>query len=438
MSSAPADHVSTPIRPAAEESRIAPTGEAPLRRRLRLAYLTTEYPAISHSFVRRELREIERRGHEILRCSIRRATHTLVDPEDIAESERTVVLLEQSALRFAAIALLTAVTRPARVVRALRVALAMACQAGGSWLRHLVYLVEAMLLLRILRRHSVDHVHVHFGHNATSVARLVRHLGGPSYSFTVHGIETLDAPRQQCLGDKVRDALFAVGISDYCAAQIRRWSRVEDWPKVHVVRCGLGPGFLDAYTPVPPDSDRIVCVGRLSSEKAPSLLISAFAAMAGAGVCGRLVLVGDGPMRSALEAQAKALGVEGRIEFAGWASEAEVRRHVASSRVVVLPSFMEGLPVVLLEAMALGRPVISSRVTGTPEVVIPGQTGWLVTVGRLDELADALLKAMEAPVQQLTAMGLHGRELVLRKHSLSTESGRLESLLLQHVGGCGG
>jgi glycosyltransferase involved in cell wall biosynthesis len=405
------------------------------RRRLRLAYLTTEYPAISHSFIRRELREIERRGHPVLRLSIRRPRHEPVDPEDREEMGRTTVCLEQPLRRFGAAMAFLALRRPAALWGAFRVAMRMARRAGGTWARHAAYLVEAAYLVTLLRREGVEHVHVHFGHNAAAVARLVRALGGPTYSFIVHGTETLDAPAHLSLGDKIHDAAFAVGASDFCAAQMRRWARPEDWPRIGVVRCGIDASFLDAASPVPGDSRELVCVGRYSGEKGQSLLLEALARLRSEGIGGRLVLVGDGDLRGALERQAAALRLGDAVEFAGWAPQHEVRRRLARARALVLPSLMEGLPVVLLEAMAMGRPVIASAVAGIPEVVRPGVNGWLVTVGRVDELAAAMREALLAPADVLTRMGERGRQAVMEGHRIERTVDGLERLLLRATGG---
>src|SRR5262249_6218394 len=163
-------------------------------------------------------------------------------------------------------------------------------------------------------------------------------------------------------------------------------------------------------------SREIVCVGRLSSEKAPSVLVDALSLLREGGVDARLVFVGDGDMRPALERQVATLGLAGCVEVAGGATQEPVRQRIAGSPVLALPSFMEGLRVVLLEAMAMGRPVIASAVAGIPEVVRPGSNGWLVTAGRADELAAAMREAMLAPADRLTEMGRRGREVVLARH----------------------
>jgi glycosyltransferase involved in cell wall biosynthesis len=411
----------------------AEAGRRPARP-LRLAYLITQYPKVSHTFIRREIRELERRGHAVLRLAIRPADSALVDPEDLRESSRTLHCVTQPLATLARAQFRVAARHPRGYWRALRMAVRMGRRSERGLAAHLAYVVEAAFLLERLCEHRVEHVHVHFGRNAAAVARLIRCMGGPSYSFTVHGPDEFDAPRSLRLGDKQADASFVIAISDYCSAQLRRWSRPEDWPRIHVVRCGVGENFFSRARPVDGRSRTFVCVGRLCPQKGQLLLIEAVARLKREGLALDLVLAGDGEMRGEIERRLRDLDVADRVKITGWIPETVVVDQVLAARALVLPSFAEGLPVVIMEAMALGRPVISTFVAGIPELVRPGETGWLVPAGNAEALADALRQALAATAGELQAMGLAARARVRAAHDIVTEAGRLESLLLTSGG----
>jgi len=395
-----------------------------------IAYLATKYPAVSHTFIRRELMEIERQGHPVLRLAIRKADADPVDPLDKQENAKTLHCLSQPIGRLLPAQLLTICTRPLKFVRALALAVRMGWRSDRGLLRHLAYLGEAAYLLQVLRGEAIDHLHAHFGTNSAAVARLIHRLGGPRYSFTVHGPDEFDAPRSLDLPGKVADAAFVVAISDFGAAQLRRWTSTENWAKIHVVRCTVGDDFFADAQPIDEHCNTLVCVGRLCPQKGQLLLIDAMAKLVGDGVDLRLVLAGDGEMRSLVEQRIDQAHLRDRVEITGWISEAHVRRHILAARAFVLPSFAEGLPMVIMEAFALGRPVISTYVAGIPELVRPEENGWLVPAGNAGELAAAMADAMHRPVEKLQAMGNNGRDRVLKRHYLPNEVAKLETLFV--------
>jgi glycosyltransferase involved in cell wall biosynthesis len=151
----------------------------------------------------------------------------------------------------------------------------------------------------------------------------------------------------------------------------------------------------------------------------------------------RLVFVGDGPLRGAIERRAAALGLSERLEITGWLNESEVRRRLQECRAFALTSSAEGLPVVIMEALALGRPVLSTYIAGIPELVRPGENGWLVPAGNVDAPAQAIGEIMSAPVSRLDEMGRAGQELVRERHHTATEVSRLEALFVECVARAG-
>lgn len=408
--------------PEAEAARAEPP--------LRLAYLTTTYPEVSHTFIRREIQELEARGHRVERLSVREPGSELVDPLDRAERERTWYCLRRLPRELA-----FALPRDlGRFLSALRTTIEMARVSHRGWLVGFAYLLEALVVKRRLDSLGVQHLHVHFGTNAAAVARLVRRLGGPPYSLTVHGPAELDAAIGFSLGGKIEDAEFVVAISDYCGAQLRRWVGPEHWHKIRVVRCAVEERLFEQATPVDPDSRTVVCVGRLTAQKGQLLLLEALRLLVRDGVDLRLVLAGDGEMRPEIEQRIAEFGLGDRVEITGWIDSGEVVRRLRSARAMVLPSFAEGLPVVIMEALALERPVLSTYIAGIPELVEPGESGWLVPAGNAVALARALRDVMETPAERLDAMGRAGARAVRARHLLPVEVSRLEAHLLDATG----
>lgn len=403
------------------------------RRRLRLAYLTSEYPKASHTFVRRELQELERRGHLVLRVANRGAGSASVSAADKAEEGLTFHLATRPKHEYVAASAWAQATRPARWVRALELATEMGQVSERGLTKHLIYLAEAAVLVRHLEAEGIEHVHVHFGNNAAVVARLAHCLGGPQYSMTIHGPDEFDQAIGYSLGAKTMDAAFVVAISDFCSAQLRRWVGYDHWGKIHVVHCAVGEDFLGEVSPITDQQRKLLCIGRLSPAKAQMLLLDAMERLVAEGRDVALVLAGDGEMRGVIEERVQRAGLGGRVEITGWIDEATVRRHLREARALVQPSFAEGLPVVLMEALAMGRPVISTTIAGIPELVRPGENGWLVTAGNVEELTAAMRDAIERPASELSTMGQRGRARVQERHFMSTEVDKLEALFLRYA-----
>jgi glycosyltransferase involved in cell wall biosynthesis len=336
-------------------------------------------------------------------------------------------------LRLLAAAVFTLFARPRRFLKSLALAVRLGRRSDRGLLRHLIYFVEACALLRLLTRRNVDHVHAHFGTNSATTALFCRTLGGPSYSFTVHGPEEFDKPEFLHLGTKIEHAAFVVAVSDFGQSQLFRTCGYEQWSKVHVVHCGVDASFHDV-APTPPAAEpRLTCVARLHEQKGLPMLVDAVALLRKNGVPVQVTIVGDGPLRGLLEQRIAELGLGDAIRLAGWMSNAEVRRELLASRALVLPSFAEGLPVVIMESLALHRPVISTYVAGIPELVEHNVCGKLVPAGAVEPLAVAMCEILEASVDRLAAMGAEGARRVRREHGAATEAAKLAALVERTV-----
>jgi colanic acid/amylovoran biosynthesis glycosyltransferase len=395
---------------------------------MKVAYLVNQYPKVSHSFIRREIVGLESCGVTVTRYAIRTCDGELVDEEDKIELQKTRVILAGGIVGLLSGLLRVAIARPRQFWEALRLALQVGWGSERGVLLHLAYLAEACILLGWMAEDGIDRVHAHFGTNPATVAMLCGVLGGPPYSFTVHGPEEFDKVQAIALPEKIARAAFVVAVSSFGRSQLYRWCDAQHWSKIHVVHCGVDRNFLAEPIVSPPSTPQLVCVGRLSEQKGHLLLVEAAHRLAQEGIPFKLVFVGDGELRSAIETAIDGWDLQDRIEITGWASNAEVRHHLLASRALVLPSFAEGLPVGIMEALALGRPVVSTYVAGIPELVEANVCGWLVPAGSVEALADALRVALQTSPEVLAQMGRVGAQRVALHHDAALEARKLAVL----------
>jgi colanic acid/amylovoran biosynthesis glycosyltransferase len=394
---------------------------------LKIAYFVNQYPKVSHTFIRREILALERRGFEVQRVALRGWDTPVPDEEDRTERDRTHYVLRNGAASLVLPAVRCLLKSPVRFFAAVALAMKMSrASRERPMVYHLAYLAEACVVLSWVKAFGARHVHAHFGTNSAEVAMLTRALGGPPFSFTVHGPDEFLRPMG--LPEKIRRSTFTVAISSYGRSQLYLRLPHRDWPKVHVVHCGLENAFFD-MAPVPvPDTPRFVCVGRLSEEKGQMLLLEAVARVAAKNIPIELVLVGDGPLRGELEKLIEKYRLGAQIRITGWISNKQVRDEIARARALVLPSFSEGLPVVIMEAMALRRPVLTTFIAGIPELVHSGENGWLFPAGSLDDLTNALEACLTTTIDELQKLGDAGYGRVIARHSIDVEAGKLAEI----------
>ncbi len=395
---------------------------------MRIAYLINQYPKVTHSFIRREILALERQGFEIKRLALRGWSEDLVDDGDLRERERTHYVLRNGwrALPLAAIRMLF--MRPVAVLRAIALAWRMSRKSDRAFVVHLIYAAEACRIAIWLRRDEVLHLHAHFGTNSAEVAMLVHVLGGPSWSFTVHGPEEFDKAQMIGLAEKIKACAFVIAVCSYGRSQLYRLVEYKLWPKVHIVHCGIEPDFYASANNNICHTRRLICVGRLCSQKGQLLLMQAAQLLFAQGVEFEIVLAGDGEMRDEIEALIARYNLQRKVRITGWISSVQVRSELLSARALVLPSFGEGLPVVIMEAMALRRPVISTYVAGIPELVVPGESGWLVPSGDVEALARAMHACLDAPTDEIMRLGAAAQRRVVAEHEIDREAGKLARL----------
>jgi len=395
---------------------------------VKIGYLMNCYPMTSTTFIRGELDALESMNIEIKRYAFRRWDQELVDPLDIAEAARTRYLLSGHSFELIYSFLFELFTNMTGFLRTIGPWLHLVRHSDGNLVKHIAYLLEAISLRRRTQRDGVRHVHVHFSTNATAVAMLAKLLGGPSYSFTAHGPDEFCDRTSGNLYPKIQHSSFVVAISNYCKVQLIRLSSMEFWDKIKIVRCGIKLDDFALSAKYDESNQTLVCVGRLCIQKGQLLLPKAACSLRGEFPRLRIILIGDGPIRGSLEDLINEYGVNDMMELRGWLPNAEVRKVVSRSRVFLLPSFAEGLPIVIMEALALGRPVISTYIAGIPELVSDA-CGWIIASGSETELVTAIRASLTADDQHLRRLGLEGRRLVEERHNVMTNARQLHRLL---------
>ena len=397
---------------------------------LTIGYLTSIYAHVGDTFIRREVDQLRRLGHTIHTFSIRKPDlDELVTEEIRREYAGTEYLLEAGAGTLAFAGLRLAVSAPRKFLTA--VGLVLRTVPPGiekRWIRRIAYLLEAAYLAERLAVKNVQHLHNHIGESSALVSMVAAMIRGIPYSLTIHGPGEFDRPTLLALNEKVRRAAFVIAISEFTRSQLYRWTNYSDWAKIHVVYVGVSSMFLE-HGPAPvPSAPRLVSIGRISEQKGQTILIHAAARLQERGHDFELVIVGDGPMRREIEQLIDQASLRDRVRITGYLGSHGVFEQLLAARVLVLPSFAEGLPVVFFEALALGRPVISSYIAGHPELIEAGVNGWLVPAGAVEPLVDAMAEALTADSVELERMGRAGAVRVAERHDIGTEAKALAAL----------
>lgn len=392
---------------------------------MNISYLINQYPKVSHSFIRREILALERQGFAVQRIAQRGWLDTLVDPQDLSEREKTQYIVQQGMVSLVMSALKAMFAAPSTFFNTLCLAFSMRKGSNTSLLYHLIYFLEACQMLPWLKAHKSQHIHAHFGTNSAEIAMLASQLSGISYSFTVHGPEEFDKPLALGLNQKIKLAKFVAAISSFGRSQLYRWADFKDWSKVKEVHCGLEPDFYQQAPKVSPKKNQMVCVGRICEQKGQLLLMEAVKLLKDKGQDFHLTLAGDGEMRGEVEALIQQYQLQSQVTITGWISSDQVRDYILASELLVLPSFAEGLPVVIMESMSLKRPVISTYVAGIPELVKPFDNGWLCAAGDINALVEVMQTALSTPKAKLKVMAEAAYSSVTERHDINTEAEKL-------------
>ncbi len=395
---------------------------------MRIAYLTGEYPRATDTFIQREVAGLRNLGVEVHTFSVRpTGIEHIVGPEQQAERDRTTTLLPPHLPHLLNAHASLLVQSPRRYMQALKLAWQGRSPGLKALFYQLFYFLEAGTLARALQQRQIQHLHNHLADSSCTVAMLATTLAGIRFSFTIHGPAIFFEPYRWRLDLKVQQALFVSCISYYCRSQLMLFSPPDHWPKLHIVHCGVD---LQRFVPVTHQSHckRLLYTGRLAAAKGLPILFQALQQLVPHHSDLMLTLVGDGPDHVALETLAVALNLTPHLKFVGYQSQDAVCQYLHDSDIFVLPSFSEGLPVALMEALAAGVPVITTAVAGIGELVEDGINGYLIPPGAIEPLAQRLeLLLDDASLRQ--RMGQAGRLKVEQEFNLAQEVPWLKQLM---------
>lgn len=408
---------------------------------LRIGYLLSQYPAVSHTFFLHEVLGLRARNLPIETASINppdRPAASLPHFE-AAEAETTHYIKSGRWLRSLWMIVRTVLGHPTVALRGLSATLRI---SGLPWRKRLLwffYLAEALLVGRWMREQKLSHLHVHFGGPVASVGMLTSLAWRVPYSLTIHGPEELLNHDSYQLRAKVQQASFVFCISDFCRSQLYQLVPASHWAKFHVCRLGVDPSLLGPALRRPGQTDaplQIVCTGRLVAAKGHHILLEALLLLQQRGVPFEATLIGAGPERASLEAFVQRTGLHAAVRFTGALSHPETLAQVRRADLFVLASFAEGIPVALMEAMALAVPCVSTSIAGIPELIHTGQEGLLVPPSNVEELAGAIESLILDPVLR-RRLGASGRERIVSTYNLPLNHERLASLFAQLAGPAG-
>jgi glycosyltransferase involved in cell wall biosynthesis len=400
----------------------------------RLLYLLSRYPGISHTFFINEIQELRKHGFSVEAASINQPdrSRSSMHAFEIEEMERTFYIKSAGAKRVAAVANRTLLLRPRVFARGLRAALRLGQWNPKASLYALFYFAEALILGDWMRSRGHQHLHIHFCGPVATVGMLTSMAWGFTYSLTVHGPDEFYDVEKFYLRQKVEHAKFILCISNFCRSQLMRIAAPEHWDKIRVVRLGVD---LDVFSPMPPRLEpdhvlEILCVGRLVPSKGQLILLRACAILLSKGRNIRVRLVGDGPDLQHLQSFAEQEGIP--VVFEGAKSHDETRQLLGRADIFALASFAEGVPVALMEAMAMEVPCISTNIAGIPELIRDGLDGLIVPASDAEVLAATLERLAEDPLLR-RSLGLAGRKRVHDLYNLPENVNFLASVFRENL-----
>ncbi|NJN46636.1 MAG: glycosyltransferase family 4 protein [Candidatus Competibacteraceae bacterium] len=400
-----------------------------------LAYLVSQYPRISETFILREVRALRDLGITIQVASVNEPDRpaerlTAIEREEHA---KTYYLKRHGIVGALRANLLTLVSQPMQYWRVM----GFAWRLGGWDFRKCVYglfyFIEAVMVGQWMRSRQLRHLHVHFATPASTVGLIASRLFQLGLSITVHGPdEFYDAPGYR-LAEKIRGASFICCIGQYARSQLMKLSEPADWSKFEITPLGVDP---TVFTPRPfnpnPELPEIICVGRLVPAKGQHILLAAIDQLAREGRQLKLRLVGDGPDRTALEQDVQVRQLDRYVTLEGAVNQDRIRELYSRADVFVLASFAEGIPVVLMEAMAMEIPCVATFITGIPELIRDGEEGLLVAPSDAEGLAKAIARLLD-DAELRRRLGVAGRQKVLSHYHLQRNIERLAAIFQRRL-----
>lgn len=389
----------------------------------KIAYLVSDYFAPSHTFVRREIAALQKLGIEIIPFTVQSAEG---GGEDVQS------LLGRPLLDYFFALFWAFFTHPVRLGSGWLLALRHRPPGARGLLWSQFHLVEAMVLARLLTSAKCTRLHNHFANSGATVGMIAADFNRIPWSVTLHGISETDFPAGMLLPEKLERAEFVACASYFMRAQAMRLVATSHWPKMHIIRCGIDLSILPATKTAHGRPDRsnnvnLLCVGRLSPEKGYFGLLDTLGHLAADGLDFSLTIVGDGPSADDIHAKVAALALTDRVRFTGALPETETLREISDCDIFILPSLMEGLPVVLIEALAMNKAVIASRVAGIPELIEDGHSGLLFTPSDWADL-ERQLRNLLSDEGLCETLGQQGKAIVKSDFDIAIPARKLAGL----------
>ncbi len=405
---------------------------------LKVAYMMSRFPKLTETFVLYEMLEVISQGIDVQIYPLLREREKVTHP-DVARVKHRVHFAPLFSFPVLKANIVCMLRQPRLYFKTLSEVLVGTLGSRNYFLGAIGSFPKAVRFAEMMRSEGVQHIHAHFANHPALAALIVHRLTGIPFSFTAHAHDIFVDRRM--LGHKVAASKFAVTISNYNREYIVREAGEKKRSKVHVIHCGVNPAaFSPKWQARNDQSLRIVCVGVLEERKGQWVLIEACRILREAGKDVRCDLVGSGSWRERLLRQANMQGVGSAVRFLGSLTRPEVTDLLSQSDVMVLASVptkkgkSEGIPVALMEAMAMGLPVVSTRVTGIPELISDGVSGFLVAPGDAQSLSDALKKLHKDPALR-ESFGIEGRRTVTADFNLQLEAAKLSQLFEQSARG---
>jgi colanic acid/amylovoran biosynthesis glycosyltransferase len=393
---------------------------------MRIAYLIGQYPAINHGYLLREIQLLRGFGWEISVASVNRPDRPAekLSPEEKDAAATTFCIKSQPLSRVISAHCGTLFTRPLSYFRGLWIAL----RTGGP--RWVLYFAEAIVVGRWMQRTGLQHVHVSFsGH----VGMLAREVFPIRASLAVYGYGELAAQDSRTFARIVSSMQFVRCISRHSRSMVMLACAPRLWDRIVASPLGIDTTTL---TPAPfrehPRPFTVTYVGRLAPEKGQSLLLEAVARLRGAGCDVRVRLVGDGPDRAALESQAARDSIESTVIFEGYVSGERLAACYQDTDAFVLTSLFEGIPMVLMEAMAKQIACVAPRITGIPELIEEGVSGLLFHPADGEDLVRTLTRLIGDPVLR-RSLGENGRRRVSAMYDSARNAEAFARILRERV-----
>ena len=402
--------------------------------RVSVLYLIGQYPAINHSYLLAEVKHLRQLGLEVSVASVSPPDRPLeqLTSEERQEAARTFYVKSIPAAKAALLNLREFLGHPLRYLRGLMFAIRLGSSGLNRVIYRVAYFAEAILVGRYMRQCGVSHVHASF---SATVALIVSRIFPVTMSFGVYGFGELHNPSESHLRQLIEGAIFVRSISRYGRSQLMLSSPRSEWSKLIYAPLGIdaaefAPGAPRALS-MPP---RLLCVGRLAREKGQALLLEVVAALNAEGCPVHLRLVGDGPDRTWLELRAAELGIASNVQFAGRVDQDRLMTMYRETDAFVLSSMAEGIPMVLMEAMAMRIPCVAPRITGIPELIEHGVEGMLFAVADVQDLKEKIRNLLETP-GLCEQIGRQARARVIRDYDAVRNSGCFAEVLTQSLKG---